>query len=89
MKKQELKVFIFTCTLSNGDFKSMFVTAYTEKEASILFTRRAQCKNVYDQISGIVIQHARKNKYNRCMFTKEYYKHQNNAVDNLCKKGAN
>ena len=90
MKKQELlKVFIITCTLSNGDLKSVFVTAYTEKEASFLFTRRAQCKNVYDQISGIVIQRARKNKYNRCMFTKEYYKLQNNAVDNLYKKGTN
>lgn len=90
MKKQELlKVFIFTCTLSNDDIKSVFVTAYTEKEASFLFTRRAQCKNVYEQINGIVIQRARKNKRNQYMFTKEYYEHQNNAVDKLYKKGTN
>lgn len=90
MKKQELlKVFIFTCTLSNDDIKSVFVTAYTEKEASFLFTRRAQCKDIYEQINGIVIQRAKKNKYNRCMFTKKYYEHQNDAVDKLYKKGAN
>ena len=90
MKKKELlKVFIFTCTLSNDDIKSVFVTAYTEKEASFLFTRRAQCKNIYEQINGIVIQHARKNKYNRCMFTKKYNELQNNTVDKLYKKGTN
>lgn len=90
MKKKELlKVFIFTCTLSNDDIKSVFVTAYTEKEASFLFTRRAQCKNIYEQINGIVIQRTRKNKYNQLMFTKEYYERQNDAVDNLYKKGSN
>ena len=76
-------------SLSNNDFRSVFVTAYTEKEASILFTRRAQCKNVYEQINGIVVQGTRKNKYNQYMFTKEYYERQNNAVDNLYKKGTN
>ena len=89
MKKQELKVFIITYTLSNDDIRSVFVTAYTEKEASNLFTRRAQCKNVYEQINGIVIQHARKNKRNQYMFTKEYYERQNSVVDNLYKKGSN
>ena len=88
-KKEQLKVFIFTCTLSNDDIKSVFVTAYTEKEASFLFTRRAQCKNIYEQINGIVIQRARKNKRNQYMFTKEYYERQNSAVDNLYKKGTN
>lgn len=89
MKEELLKVFIFTCTLSNDEIKSVFVTAYTEKEASLLFTRRAQCKNIYKQINGIVIQNARKNKHNQCMFTKKYYELQNNAVDKLYKKGTN
>ena len=90
MNKQDLlKVFIITCTLSNDDIKSVFVTAYTEKEASNLFTRRAECKNIYEQINGIVIQRTRKNKHNQYMFTKEYYECQNNAVDNLYKKGTN
>ena len=40
-------------------------------------------------INGIVIQHARKNKRNQYMFTKEYYERQNSAVDNLYKKGSN
>ena len=90
MNKQDLlKVFIITCTLSNDDIKSVFVTAYTEKEASFLFTRWAECKNIYEQINGIVIQRTRKNKHNQYMFTKEYYERQNNAVDNLYKKGTN
>ena len=90
MNNQDLlKGFIVSYTLPNDELRSVFVVAYSKKEASFLFTRRAECKNIYEQINGIVIQRARKDKYNRCMFTKEYYELQNNAVDNLYKKGTN
>lgn len=84
MNNQDLlKGFIVSYTLCNDELRSVFVVAYSKKEAGNIFAKWAQGKNVYEQINGIVIQHARKNKRNQYMFTKEYYERQNSAVDNL------
>lgn len=90
MKKQDLlKGFIVSFTLHNDEFRSVFVVAYSKKEAGNLFVKWAQGKNVYEQINGIVVQGIRKNKRNQYMLTKEYYERQNDIVDKLCKKGIN
>lgn len=90
MKKQDLlKGFIVSFTLHNDELRSVFVVAYSKKEAGNIFVKWAQGKNVYKQINGIVVQGTRKNKRNQYMFTKEYYERQNNAVDKLYKKGSN
>lgn len=90
MSKQDLlKGFIVSYTLPNDELKSIFVVAYSKKEAGNIFIKWAQGKNVYEQINGIVVQGARKNKRNKHMFTKEYYNRQNSAVNDLYKKGAN
>lgn len=89
MKKQDLlKGFIVSFTLHNEELRSVFVVAYSKKEAGNIFVKWAQGKNVYEQINGIVVQGTRKNKHNQYMFTKEYYERQNDAVDNLYKKGS-
>ena len=84
-----LKGFIVSYTWPNNELRSVFVVAYSKKEAGNIFAKWAQGKNVYEQIIGIVVQGARKNKRNQYMFTKEYYERQNSAVDNLYKKGSN
>lgn len=90
MKKQDLlKGFIVSFTLHNEELRSVFVVAYSKKEAGNIFVKWAQGKNVYEQINGIVVQGARKNKRNQYMFTKEYYERQNGVVDKLYKKGSN
>lgn len=90
MKKQDLlKGFIVSYTLHNDEFRSVFVVAYSKKEAGNIFVKWAQSKNVYEQINGIVVQDVRKNKRNQYMLTKEYYERQNSVVDNLYKKGTN
>ena len=90
MNNQDLlKGFIVSYTLSNDELRSVFVIAYSKKEAGNIFAKWAQGKNVYEQIIGIVVQGTRKNKRNQYMFTKEYYERQNIAVDNLYKKGSN
>ena len=89
IKQDLLKGFIVSYTLLNNELRSVFVVAYSKKEAGNIFVKWAQGKNVYEQINGIVVQRARKNKRNQYMFTKEYYERQNSAVDNLYKKGTN
>ena len=90
MKKQDLlKGFIVSFTLHNEELRSVFVVAYSKKEAGNIFVKWAQGKNVYEQINGIVVQGTRKNKRNQYMFTKEYYERQNSEVDKLYKKGSN
>lgn len=90
MSKQDLlKGFIVSYTLNNDILRSVFVVAYSKKEAGNIFVKWAQGKNVYEQINGIVVQGARKNKRNQYMFTKEYYERQNNVVEKLYKKGSN
>ena len=89
IKQDLLKGFIVSYTLLNNELRSAFVVAYSKKEAGNIFVKWAQGKNVYEQINGIVVQRARKNKRNQYMFTKEYYERQNSAVDNLYKKGTN
>lgn len=83
MKKQELKVFIITYTLSNDDIKSVFVTAYTKKEAGDLFIKWAMGKKIYSLICGVVIQKAKVNNANKRMITNDYYAKQNEEVNFL------
>ena len=93
MSKQDLlKGFIISYNLTNeakNAVHSVFVVAYSKKEAGNIFAKWAQGKNVYEQIIGIVVKGTRKNKRNQYMFTKEFYERQNIAVDNLYKKGTN
>lgn len=90
MSKQDLlKGFIVSFTLHNDVLRSVFVVAYSKKEAGDIFVKWAQGKNVYKQINGIVVQGTRKNKRNQHMFTKEYYERQNSTVNKLYKKGIN
>lgn len=85
MSKQDLlKGFIVSYTLPNDELKSVFIVAYSKEEAGMLFVKWAHGKNVYEQISGIVVQGARKTKRNKHMFTKEYYNKQNAFVKQLC-----
>ena len=83
MKKQELKVFIITYTLSNDDIKSVFVTAYTKKEAGDLFIKWAMGKKIYSLIGGIVVQKAKVTNVNKHMITNDYYVKQNEVVNFL------
>lgn len=83
MKKQELKVFIITYTLSNDDIKSVFVTAYTKKEAGDLFIKRALGKKIYSLICGIVVQKTKVTNANKHMATNDYYTKQNKEVNFL------
>lgn len=84
MKKQDLlKVFIITYTLSNDDIKSVFVTAYTKKEAGDLFIKWALGKKIYSLIGGIVVQKAKVTNANKHMITNDYYVKQNEEVNFL------
>lgn len=84
MSKQDLlKVFIITYTLSNDDIKSVFVTAYTKKEAGDLFIKWAMGKKIYSLIGGIVIQKAKVTNANKRMITNDYYTKQNEEVNFL------
>ena len=83
MKKQELKVFIITYTLSNDDIKSVFVTAYTKNEAGDLFIKWAMGKKIYSLIGGIVIQKAKVTNANKHMITNDFYTKQNEEVNFL------
>lgn len=82
-KKELLKVFIITYTLSNDDIKSVFVTAYTKKEACDLFIKWAMGKKIYSLIGGIIIQKAKVTNANKRMITNDYYAKQNEEVNFL------
>lgn len=89
-QNKRLKAFLVSYVIDakEDDLKSVVVTAFTKKEAGDLFIKWTKGKNVYDYISGIVVQGVRMTKRNAHFFTKEYYDRQNAFVNSLGKADA-
>lgn len=91
-KEKQLKCFIISYNLTDeakNALHSVFVVAYTKKEAGDLFIKWAMGKKQYARIGGILAQEAKITDANKHMLTKDYYTKQNNEVNQLFMKGAN
>ena len=85
-KTKQLKAFLVTFSLENEkDLKSVVVIAYDKKDACTIFTRWASGKNLYDKMNAVCAQTMRKSKRNAHIISEEYYKCQNEFVNNLFK----
>lgn len=89
-KEKDLKAFLVSYVLDakENDLKSVEVTAFTKKEAGDTFIAWAKGKNLYEHITAIVVQRAKKTKYNAYCFTKQFYERQNAFVNSLGKVDA-
>ena len=85
-KKEQLKCFIISYNLTNeakNAMHSVFVVAYTKKEAGDLFIKWTIGKKIYSLIGGIVTQKAKVTNANKHMITNDYYTKQNEEVNFL------
>ena len=85
-KKEQLKCFIISYNLTNeakNAMHSVFVVAYTKKEAGDLFIKWTIGKKIYSLIGGIVTQKAKVTNANKHMITNDYYAKQNEEVNFL------
>ena len=85
-KKEQLKCFIISYNLTNeakNAMHSVFVVAYTKKEAGDIFIKWAMGKKLYSLIGGIVAQKAKVTNANKHMITNDYYTKQNEKVNFL------
>ena len=85
-KEEQLKCFIISYNLTNeakNAMHSVFVVAYTKKEAGDLFSKWSIGKKIYSLIGGIVTQKAKVTNANKHMLTNDYYTKQNEEVNFL------
>lgn len=57
------------------------VTAYSKKEAGNIFVKWAKGADLYDDLTVVCVQTARKTKRNKQFFKKDFYMNQNSVVD--------
>ena len=86
-KQEKLKAFIVTYYVDNEDNpKSCAVIAFNKKEAGEKFIKWLYAKNMYDHVTSVVCQTARRTRKNAHIIKKDFYKKQNAYINKLFEK---
>ena len=87
VKQEKLKAFIVTWYFVNDDNpKSCVVIAHNKKEAGDIFVMWLKGKNIYERVTSVVCQTARRTRKNAYMINNDYYDKQNAYVNKLFEK---
>ena len=87
VKQEKLKAFIVTYYVDNEDNpKSCVVIAFNKKEAGERFIKWLNGKNMYERVTSVVCQTARRTRKNAHMISKDFYDKQNAYVNKLFEK---
>ena len=84
VKQEKLKAFIVTYYLDNEvNPKSCVVIAFNKKEAGERFIKWLNGKNMYEHVTSVVCQTARRTRKNAYMINNDFYEKQNEYVNKL------
>ena len=87
VKQEKLKAFIVTWYVVIDDKpRSCAIIAHNKKEAGDIFVMWLKGKNMYERVTSVVCQTARRTRINSFMINNEYYEKQNAYVNKLFEK---
>ena len=87
VKQEKLKAFIVTWYFVNDDKpRSCAIIAHNKKEAGDIFVMWLKGKNMYERVTSVVCQTARRTRKNAHMINNDFYEKQNAYVNKLFEK---
>ena len=87
VKQEKLKAFIVTWYVVNDDNpRSCVIIAHNKKEAGDIFIMWLKGKNMYERVTSVVCQTARRTRKNAHMINNDFYDKQNAYVNKLFEK---
>ena len=87
VKQEKLKAFIVTWYFVIDDKpRSCAIIAHNKKEAGDIFVMWLKGKNLYERVTSVVCQTARRTRKNAHMISKDFYDKQNAYVNKLLEK---
>ena len=87
VKQEKLKAFIVTCYVVNDDNpRSCAIVAHNKKEAGDIFVMWLKGINLYERVTSVVCQTARRTRKNAYMISNDFYDKQNAYVNKLFEK---
>ena len=87
VNQEKLKAFIVTWYVTNDDKpRSCAIIAHNKKEAGDIFIMWLKGKNLYERVTSVVCQTARRSRKNAHFINKDFYDKQNAYVNKLFEK---
>ena len=87
VKQEKLKAFIVTWYVVNNDKpRSCAIIAHNKQEAGDIFVMWLKGKNLYERVTSVVCQTARRTRKNVHMINNDFYDKQNAYVNKLFEK---
>ena len=87
VKQEKLKAFIVTWYVTIDDKpRSCAIIAHNKKEAGDIFVMWLKGKNLYERVTSVVCQTARRSRKNAHMINNDFYDKQNAYVNKLFEK---
>ena len=87
VKQEKLKAFIVTWYVVNDDNpRSCAIVAHNKKEAGDIFVMWLKGINLYERVTSVVCQTARRTRKNVHMISNDFYDKQNAYVNKLFEK---
>ena len=87
VNQEKLKAFIVTWYFVNNDNpRSCAIVAHNKQEAGDIFVMWLKGKNIYERVTSVVCQTARRTRKNAHMINNDFYEKQNDYVNKLFEK---
>ena len=87
VNQEKLKAFIVTWYFVNNDNpRSCAIVAHNKQEAGDIFVMWLKGKNIYERVTSVVCQTARRTRKNARIINNDFYEKQNDYVNKLFEK---